>query len=779
MPESLHQYDAERLRASPRLAIFTICSNNYLPIARILLESAAKYYPEAEIFLCLADQYEEEDICTPSGVKMVSIHDLKINDLADFTFRYDILELNTAAKPYIFIHLFETYGFDQIIYFDPDIEVFSRLSSVSSAFDAGASLVLTPHICRPSELGESTRDIIFLLAGSYNLGFLAASHCDETMEVLYWWARRLRYDCINDQSKGLFVDQRFMDLVPSFAPNCVVSHDITLNVAYWNIAQRPLAQLESQWQVNNQPLAFFHFSGVDPTDVTRLSRHGTIKPVAGTPLRMLLENYVSRIIANGYLQGRHLPYGFGKFVSGVKIPRCVRQMYRTRHQLWMDNPFESYEEILHLPAAECSQAAYPYIVTNLMKFLHDELGGAGCKLDLETAEGVRSLVAWYIEHGSAAYGLDWRMIATVEQRVNPRREMAADVSVIGYFGFPSGVAQAARRTLASLGSNENLNCEAVDVNSENQDSGSGLVQIFHVNADQLPLVLPAMRSRLPRGAYRIAVPFWELETIPEAWRQAFSGIDEIWASSRFIQKTLETYLKQPVIYMPLACKVIEPIPGGRTAFGLNQNAFLFFVAFDFLSFVERKNPVAGIMAFKLAFPAHFDDVGVVVKTQNSHADLDGMEKLRAAIGDDPRIMLIDQTLEHDSVICLMTACDCFVSLHRSEGFGLVIAEAIMLKKPVIATDYGASTELVTIETGYPVNFHMVPVAENAYPFADGANWADPDLSHAAQLMQKVKSDPVERAEKIKNASQYLQDEYGAEKILAMQMSRLKAAGLNI
>jgi glycosyltransferase involved in cell wall biosynthesis len=766
----------EAAGAAPRLAIFTICSNNYLPLARVLLASAARHHPEAEIFLCLADEFRRDAMpaAYPENIAVVTLDQLAIEDVADFAFRYDILELNTAAKPFMFLYLTEQRDFDQVIYFDPDIEIFAPLESVIEAMGAGASLVLTPHICEPGELGESVKDIIFLVAGTYNLGFLAVRRCAESAGVLHWWSRRLRYDCVNEPSAGYFVDQKFMDLVPGFAAQCCISRDTTLNVAYWNITQRPIAMSDDGWLVNGRKLAFFHFSGVDPMDSSRLSRHGPTRPKAGTALRTLLEQYLAQVMANGYLHERHTVYGFGNFSSGVPIPLCVRKMYRTRYKIWSDNPFETFEEVLHLPDPDATSAARPYVVTNLMRFLFDALGAGRAGLDLRKAEDANELVRWYIEHGRTAYRLDWRLIAPVEQRITPRLPAAADVSVIGYLSAATGVGQAGRATLRNLGEVDELACEAIDIDGA-PATGSGLVQIFHVNADQLPLVMTTMRPRLPRGAYRIAVPFWELETLPEPWRRAFDGVDEVWASSRFIQKTLEKHLKTPVIYLPLALTPIVPVPGGRAAFGLNDD-FLFFTAFDFLSYVERKNPLAAIAAFQKALP-ETGAAGLVIKTQNSASDPEGLARLHAAIGDDARIKIIDMTLSQDQVVSLITACDCVVSLHRSEGLGLLVAEAMLLEKPVIATDYGATTELVTAETGFPVDYRLVPVAANAYPCAEGQIWAEPDIAHAAICMRQVISSPDDCRIRIRAARQHLNECYAPEKIRAMQLERFRAAGL--
>ena len=188
-----------------RLAIFTICSNNYLPFARVLFESVRRHHPEAELFLCLADR--KADLpglycdCT-----VVEAHTLGVPDFPAFAFRYDIMEFNTALKPFMVLHVLERLGFGTVLYFDPDIELFAPLAGVLDQLRAGAPCVCTPHLCSPSEDRREPNDLTILRAGAYNLGFLGTSCTAQALEVVRWWARRLRFQCINAQAEGLFGD---------------------------------------------------------------------------------------------------------------------------------------------------------------------------------------------------------------------------------------------------------------------------------------------------------------------------------------------------------------------------------------------------------------------------------------------------------------------------------------------------------------------------------------------------------------------------------------------
>ena len=219
---------------SDRVAMFTICSNNYLPFAQVLFESVRRFHPETDLFLCLADRALDTSGLTGRDWTVVEAHRLSIPDFPSFAFRYDIMEFNTALKPFMFLHLIEQRGYRRVLYFDPDIELFGPLTGVLATLRDGASFLFTPHLCSPCQDTLEPNDITIMRAGTFNLGFLAVSQTMETIPILQWWARRLEFQCVNDQAAGLFVDQRFMDLVPGFADHAVISHDTTLNVAYWN-----------------------------------------------------------------------------------------------------------------------------------------------------------------------------------------------------------------------------------------------------------------------------------------------------------------------------------------------------------------------------------------------------------------------------------------------------------------------------------------------------------------------------------------------------------------
>ena len=159
---------------------------------------------------------------------------------------------------------------------------------------------------------------------------------------------------------------------------------------------------------------------------------------------------------------------------------------------------------------------------------------------------------------------------------------------------------------------------------------------------------------------------------------------------------------------------------------------------------------------------------------NAHAIPDSGRAIREMIQDDPTIILIEKTLAREETLALIAACDAVVTLHRSEGLGLLVAEAMVLGKPVIATNYSATTELVTPETGWPVDYCLTPVQEGMYPFHEGQVWADADIDHAAWQMRCVVENQPEVERRVAAARALMSREYGLEAVASRQLARLRS-----
>ena len=763
-----------------RVAIFTICSNNYMPFAHVLFESVQRQHPDAELFLCLADRAVGVAGFYGSDCTIIEAHALPIPDFQSFAFRYDIMEFNTALKPFMFLHLLDERGFDTAIYLDPDIELFAPLASVLAALHGGASFFFTPHLCSPCEDRREPNDIAIMRAGAYNLGFLGVSRTDEAIGLLEWWARRLRYQCLNAQADGLFVDQKFMDLVPSFAPSTAISHDTTLNVAYWNLQQRQLGSMGEGWTVDGAPLTFFHFSGFNPHNPDRLSKHDPrFVSDLPEPLRRLTGHYAERLLARGYGAAPSPLYAYGQFASGTAIPAFVRKMFRDWHALWEADPFDSYEAFLHQPWPEASRAIPGQTVTNIMRFLHGATPRLG-RLDLAEPEHVRTLVHWFVNDVMAELRLDPALIEPAAARLGQWRQPRAsippklgemDVTLTAPLQGTGDAVQSGHRTFGALLAS-GLAVEMLDGEAP-AARGDACVQIVCLPASQIATSLPALAPQLRSDAFRILIPLWDLARFPDAALPLMDLVHEVWAPSRFIQLSLAGRTDRPVLHMPVAVELEQNRPSRD--FGLPEGRFVFFSPFSTRQSWEREDPRIAIRAFLRAFPQR-GEACLVLGSRDDALTSEQRGALHGQVDGNPDIFLLDQRLGHGGALSLTASCDAVVSLHRSQGLSLSIAEAMLLNKPVIATRYSASSEFVTEQTGYPVDYRLAPV-DGAYPGHEDQVWADVDVTHAAWVMRRLWEDPRRADPLVARAHAHVRRSYSRDHVAALQRSRLAELGL--
>lgn len=238
-----------------------------------------------------------------------------------------------------------------------------------------------------------------------------------------------------------------------------------------------------------------------------------------------------------------------------------------------------------------------------------------------------------------------------------------------------------------------------------------------------------------RTRHNIALPLWELEMFPERRIRNLSHFDELWAPSTFIKENLERATKRNVALV----KHPIHIPDGDVLTEKHTGPLRILFFFDFDSFPARKNPEGAIRAFQAAFYKS-EDVVLTIKTRGA-ADSGRRSWLAEQASRDNRITILDRTLSSESISRLMQDHDVFLSLHRSEGFGLGCAEALAFGNTVIATDYGGTCDFINTATGFPVDWKRIGVGEGEYVEAEGGSWADPSIEHAACLLREVYDAP--------------------------------------
>lgn len=241
------------------------------------------------------------------------------------------------------------------------------------------------------------------------------------------------------------------------------------------------------------------------------------------------------------------------------------------------------------------------------------------------------------------------------------------------------------------------------------------------------------------GVYRVAGWSWELETLPSEAVNQLDFVDEIWVPSRFVAGAAERIAgAKPVRVMTPAVPVPVAPVNPRARFDLDPTAFVILFAFDAGSVLERKNPFALVRAVREAFRRD-DRVTLVLKVSNGRTYPAPMARLRdevAAIGG----RVLEGTFPRGETEALLAACDCYASLHRSEGFGFSLAEAMLLGKPTVATGYSGNLDFMTPSNGFLVDYRLVELESTVGPYPSGARWAEPDVGHAAAVLRTVFED---------------------------------------
>ena len=273
-----------------------------------------------------------------------------------------------------------------------------------------------------------------------------------------------------------------------------------------------------------------------------------------------------------------------------------------------------------------------------------------------------------------------------------------------------------------------------------------------VNADQFDFLAGDLGPAAFASRHTIGYWFWELEVIPPPMRRAIAHIDEIWAGSDFIRDAFRAVTVKPVHTLRPVLDLPSPSARRRDSFGLADDCFVFLCTFDFFSVVERKNPFGVVDAFRRAFAGR-DDVRLVVKSTNGHLRSAAFERLLLQVAGADNIVVMDEHLTRADQMALIAASDAVVSLHRSEGLGLHLAEAMALGTPVVATRYSGNLDFMDDTNSWLVDAAMVPVqfGEGVYPKT--ARWADPDLDQAADMMRAMVDDRSASTAKVSAALQ--------------------------
>lgn len=410
--------------------------------------------------------------------------------------------------------------------------------------------------------------------------------------------------------------------------------------------------------------------------------------------------------------------------------------------------------------------------------------------------GLASLQAWRRQARNRRLRLtrveaDGEVLFDFGNRASPwnhafaRRHLKLGLNIVGFFRADLGIGESAR-CMARAAEAAGLPAALIDLRlpcknprsdatfaARLQPDNPHPVTVFHLDPPAARDLDHHHGEAFRRGRYNIGYWAWELPEFPDPWTHFAEYFDEIWAPSRFAAESIGAKVPVPVLTMPHAVAFPRPTGDVRARFGLPRDQFLFLVLYDLNSYSERKNPLAALAAFRASGRAG-RGAALVLKVHNTAGNPEDFVRLQAACADLPGTVLITETLPRTAVYELEAACDCFVSLHRSEGFGLAVAECMHLGKPVIATDWSGSAELLDATNGCPVPYRLVTLERNHGPYAKGQTWAEPDVAAAAEWMRRLHADRGLASRLGAAASRTIEARFAPEVIGARYRRRLEA-----
>jgi glycosyltransferase involved in cell wall biosynthesis len=821
-------------------AAFTICSWNYFAYATILLESFKKHHQDINLYIFIADRPQSAGLPPFCRDAVIVVDDAVVPPYELMASSYSIMEYNTSIKAHCFDYVFDKIGAKSAIYLDPDIVVTGSLGHIYEVIDQGSDCVVTPHITEPLSDGKYPGDLAIAQAGVYNLGFIGFGDKEPARRFLAWWRKWLETDCIVDLERGIFVDQKFCEFVPAFIEHTYILRDPGYNLAYWNLCQRPIEARDDKLFSGSSLVRFVHFSGVNKDKPEEFSKHQNrfTRETIGA-LQPLFDAYVEALRRNdvhGSTRFSKLSYGFGFMRDGTPVVDGMRRCFR-RYAAEIpsgQSPFELDESFFKQPSERLpgtGEADGGEPVSRLIAETYLSRIDLRRAFDAWTTTGRGQLKQWAKSSFPKEYGLapEWaeclwdapapppaapaanvfnvagkalsavrglvrRSLATTREEKSStppvvRREHG--LAIYGFFHTETGLGQAARAissafATSGIPSSRHTFRAPGCKNDIEWDTSSTLENRFDaallaINADNVMYLDHLMNPELIKANRTAGLFYWELPVFPGMWAKAFDAIEEVWVSSTFTANSMRSTTQKNIRVLPV------PVPlndmdqkEARSALGLPSDRLIYLATFDFNSFPERKNPLGVIRAFVDAFPSDTESSPLlVVKCHGAHNRGAYSDELSAVVARSRNIMLVDKVYSQIEMLQLQAAADIYVSLHRSEGFGLNLAEAMAAGKLVIATNFSGNVDFTKQDNSLLVDFDMRQVRDGEYVAWQGQWWADPRHDEAVSVLRLAESQPGLRARLGEAAKKFVASELSSERIgatMARYVDELGSSG---
>jgi glycosyltransferase involved in cell wall biosynthesis len=786
------------------MQVLTLASPSSLPRARALGQSLRRHQPDwgFEVLLLGCDQATESHAPAEDALRVRSICQELDIDTEALLALHDEEELTALLLPSL-LQRYAQRSSEPVLHLPSTVWVLGDLRPIESALSA-SSVMLVPRMTAdvPHDGLEPTPAQMESV-GRIDETMIGIDGTPEAGDFLVWWGAHVeqalgsldaRQSGSRPEDRGWLA--RFLELAPARFSTAVLD-DPGCNLNMWNLHRRNLQAVPGRMLVDGHwPLRFLNLPGFDPDRPYRLSATASRARVSRSPvLHELCERYADELRQSGWHDSDHHGEVGRRLDDGLVYDDSLRTIHASALALGEEfgdlfSAEGSREFIAWLEGPAPAGSAHGinrYVFHRVARERPDVVRSYP---DLEGEDGAR-YVAWCWAFGRDELtipdrfmppkeGLDPPGASQTEQAAGPETRapglapsasapgMDGDglaVRLTGYLGHTLGLGAAARGYAHALGAAHvpvrtvtvPLHHLALPVELAVEYGRHGFEDLVHdgahgfeivaVNADELPDFVRRLGEDYFEGP-RIGIWGWETNSIPPRWQRAFTLVDEVWVYSRFMAENIGAVAPVPVVVLPppveRPSEPVEPLRLGVPP------GFLFLFVFDYLSTVQRKNPMGLIEAFRLAF-APGEGPQLLIKTINGPLRPLAEEEVLWAAHGRPDIHVVDRSLSGKELSGLMAGCDGYVSLHRAEGFGLTMAEAMAFGKPVIATGYSGNVDFMNSENSYLIDYTMGRVGAECEIYPPEGDWADPSIEHAAELMRRVYSEPDEAAAKGKRA----------------------------
>ncbi len=801
------------------MRFLTLATVDLLPQARVLARSLERQRPDSSLEVLLIDSgapaaraiEAQEPFRLSSAARELDL------DIERLIARHDQQELTALLVP----RLLRTYATREpgpLLHVPPSVWFLGGLEPIEAALSTH-SVLLTPRMSGDvPEDGLEPTSLRVDRRGRIDEAIIGVDGSADADDFLEWWGAHVEAIVGSlDGGRGARPEDRhwlarYLELAPARFATAVLDEP-GFNLSMWNLHEHQLQTMPEGVIVDGRrPLGFLNLPGFDPDRPHRLSAlAGRVRVSRSPALRDLCIRYAQELREAGSSDpslradvGRRLADGLVYDERLSTLHARARMLGERFDDLFAGTGTQAFIRWLQGPApAGTDHGINRYVFYTVAGERSDVLRAYP---DLDADDGAR-YVSWCWEFGRRELAIPDRFMPPApdghlvsaspsgnERRatrgrapVGPVADADVAVRVSGYLGHTLGLGAAARGYVRALGAAavpvstvsvplhhlERPQALTDDYGQHRYEDlvhdGSHGFELIAVNADELPGFVARLGEDYFEGP-RIGIWGWETNSIPSRWQQAFALIDEIWVYSRFMAENIGAVAPVPVIALPPPVQRPRN-PAAPQRLGV-PDGFLFVFVFDYLSTVQRKNPVGLVEAFMRAFKPG-EGPQLLIKTINAPLRPLAEEEVLWAAHGRPDIHLIDRSLSAEDLDGLMAACDCYVSLHRAEGFGLTMAEAMAIGKPVIATGYSGNVDFMNAENSYLVEYDIGRVgAENEIYPPDG-EWAQPSVEHAAELMRWVVAGPEEAARIGARAAQDVASTLSPQATGAAMRSRLE------